>query len=190
MLGICAWALPAGVRADNMLTPDFGMGVMVGGGVVGFVDDEAREAAGEGGAWEARLVYQPRETFSVEGAYFGSLQDLDTLGTDGDSRLLATSIEATLRVNFLARSVRPYALLGAGWGRYSLIDTPSTAALVDQDDVLIVPLGAGVAYWLGDVVLDVRGTYRASWGADLFSPQGEDIALDTWNLTLRVGFEI
>jgi len=190
MLGICACALPAGVRADNMLTPDYGMGVMVGGGVIGFVDDEARDAAGAGGTWEARLAYQPRETFSVEAAYLGSLQDLDALGTDGNSRLLATAVEANLRVSFFSGNVRPYALLGAGWARYSLLDTPSTAALVDQDDLLIVPLGAGVAYWLGDVVLDARGTYRATAGADLFSPQGEDITLDSWNVTLRVGFEL
>lgn len=183
-----ALAAPARARADNQLTGPSGIGAMVGGGIVGFVDEESRGFVSTGGAWEARLSVDPHATFSVEGAYIGSLQSIDALGLDQDARLLGNGAELGLKVNFLPGLVQPYALVGAGWTRYDLTNTAPTADLADYDNVLTVPLAIGFSVWFGSLVLDTRATYRATMGSDLFAPREDNASLDTWRMSLQLGF--
>lgn len=188
VIGVLALALPVRARAeDNPLTD---MGVWVGGGVVGFVDQEARNFVDVGGAWEARVAFQPGATFSVEGAYVGSLQGVDVLGLDQDARLLGSGAELALKVNFLPGILQPYVVVGAGWTRYDLTNTATTADITDQDDVLTVPLGAGFAIWFGPLVLDFRGTYRATSGNDMFAQRADESTLDSWRMTMQLGFAL
>ena len=60
------------------------------------------------------------------------------------------------------------------------------------DDVGTVPLGAGLSARLGKgFLVDVRGTYRATFNEDLLNAamvNGES-SLQSWNVGGRVGFE-
>lgn len=190
MLGAWVVCAPAVARAEYPITGPEGMGVTVGGGIAGFADGGARDFIDSGGLWEARLVFAPRSTYSVEGAYVGSLHVIEALGLDPDAELLGTSFETALRVSPFGGRVRPYAFLGVGWTRYSLMSSPPTADVEDRDDLLSVPLGGGAAIWFGQWMIDLRATYRATTNADMFSVTGGDVTLDTWSATARLGFAL
>ena len=72
---------PSGLEA-------IGLGVSLGGGVAGFTDDEARDLADVGGAWDVRVVSGPCCRWRSRRAYTGSAQNIDAFGLDTDTFLL------------------------------------------------------------------------------------------------------
>jgi OmpA family protein/uncharacterized protein DUF6089 len=169
-----------------------GMEATIGGGAIGFINDAARAAAGTGGSWEARLMFGSRLPLAVETAYVGSAQSIDMLGMTGDTFLVGNGIEGTLRVNLSLGRIQPYVFGGAGYTRYHIANVATnTASVRENDDIGTVPLGGGVSVRLGRAfIVDVRGTYRATFNDDLFSGiTAANNALQTWNVGGRVGFE-
>jgi len=172
-----------------------GIEATVGGGAIGFIDEAARHATQTGASWDARMLFGSRLPVAVEGAYVGSVQNIEALGLSTSSLLLGNGIEGTLRVNLTRSRVQPYVFGGVGWTHYQLTNAQTnTSSLLAKDDVGTVPLGAGVSARLGRVfILDIRGTYRATFADDLFQAQtvsnGNSNTMQSWNAAGRVGFE-
>jgi outer membrane protein OmpA-like peptidoglycan-associated protein len=184
---------------DHLLTP-FGMAFTVGGGLVGFLDGEAREVGSLGGAWEARLTVGTRSPLAFEAAYVGSAQGMDALGLDQGAVLLGTAVEGDLRVNFTTAFVQPYLFGGIGFTRYDVVNEDfNTSSVNDSERMGHIPLGGGLGFQWGGFLFDVRGTVRAAFSDDLLDePANEDdpldesdtsTDLDTWSVAGRMGWE-
>lgn len=194
-----ALALGAGIAAadereePNLIIP-YGMSIHVGGGVAGFVDEGMRDMTDPAGEWEARAVFGTRLIVGFEAGYSGTVQSIDALGLDTDALLLSTGVEGLVRLHLLDEGgIRPYMFAGAGWRRYDLTNADvNTSSVLETDDVLEIPVGVGVGYQIGRVIVDVRGTVRPTFEEDLVPAAAEDeenTPLDTWNVAARVGFE-
>jgi hypothetical protein len=184
--------VPTLATADDSLVDNYKLSASFGGGFVGFVDDNTRDFATEGGAWEGRLALGTGSMIAIEAAYLGTLQNIDALGLGDSARLLGTTLEADLRINLLEGDIQPFVLIGAGWTRYDMTNTSAnTSDVQDVDNLATMPVGLGLGYRYGDVLFDVRGTYRATTGNNLIDMHGTaDATLDTWSATLRVGFQL
>ncbi|HET6611737.1 MAG TPA: hypothetical protein VFG83_07105 [Kofleriaceae bacterium] len=180
----------------NLLTP-FGMSLSVGGGIQNFVEENLRDVTDLAGMWEARLVVGTRLPVALEAEYVGSAQSLDALGVDSDAVLISNGLGGDLRFNFAWQNLSPYVFGGATWRHYYIADTDfNTSAIDDADDVFEIPLGVGLAYRVDRAIFDVRGTYRIAFDEELINPPGPELetadfddSLDTWGVSLRVGFE-
>ena len=184
--------VPAVAVADDSVWDRYKLSASFGGGFVGFVDNNTRDFATEGGAWEGRFGLKATQRLAIEAAYLGTLQNVDALGIGDNARLLGTTLEANLRVNLLDGNIQPFVLVGAGWTRYDMTNTSeNTSDFQDVDNLATMPLGIGVGYRYNDVLFDVRGTYRATTGNNMIDMHGMgDATLDTWSATFRVGFEL
>jgi hypothetical protein len=189
-------------KNDHLATP-FGMAIAVGGGVVGFFDSDTRGFTDTGGTWEARLTMGTRTPLAVEAAYVGSAQNVDALGLDSSAILLGSSFEADARLNFTTSAVQPYLFGGIGYTRYDVTNSDTnTSSINDKEEMGHIPVGAGLGWQYGGLLLDLRGTLRAAFDDGLHTT-GEDhdeilpddeetpqrAELDNWNVTGRVGFE-
>lgn len=180
----------------NLLTP-LGMSLSIGGGIQEFVDDGIGDVTDLAGMWEARLVVGTRLPVAVEVAYVGSAQSLDALGVEDDAVLLSNGIEGNLRFNFAWENLQPYVFGGAAYRHYYIDDTEfNTSAISDSDNIFEIPAGVGLAYRVERAIFDLRGTYRFAFDEDLVNPPGPELeavdfdeGLDTWGVSLRVGFE-
>lgn len=183
--------VPSMATAEESVLENYRVGAMFGGGLMGFVDSDTRDYATEGGAWEARLAFNNAGVVAIEAAYIGSLQNIDALGLDSDATLLGSGAEANVRVNVWRGIVQPYVLIGGGWTRYDIRSSSSnTSDIDDVENVITMPMGAGVGYRYQQVLFDLRGTYRAATREDLIDLGGAASAsLDTWSATLKAGFE-
>jgi hypothetical protein len=170
----------------------YGMSASVGGGIVGFTDGDTTDFADVGGRWEARLAIGTRTPIGFEAAYTGGAQAIDALGLDTSAVLVGSGLEGLARLNLATRAWQPYVLAGAGWRRYDLTNADfNTSSVNDQDNVLEIPLGAGVAYRYKGLVVDLRAVFRAAIDSDLVkTPEGANNAdLHTWETSVRAGFE-
>lgn len=186
--------------SDDHLMTRFGMALTVGGGIVDFMDDDARALGDMGGAWEARLTVGTRSPLAIEAAYVGSAHNIDALGLDGSAVLLGTAVETDLRVNFATGPVQPYVFGGIGYTRYDVTNEDfNTSSVNDSEQMGHLPLGAGIGTQWGGFLLDVRGTVRPAFEDDLVDePALEDdpldendtaTDLDTWSVAARLGWE-
>lgn len=186
--------------SDDHLVTRIGMSATVGGGVVDFLDGEARDMADLGGAWEARLTVGTRLPVALEAAYVGSVHNIDALGLDSSAVLLGSAVEADLRVNFTTWMLQPYVFGGIGYTRYDVSnDDFNTSSVNDEEEMGHIPLGAGLGYQFGGLLVDLRGTVRPAFQDDLVDePAIEDdpldetdtaTDLDTWSVTARLGWE-
>ena len=171
-----------------------GMEATVGGGVTGFIDETPRNTATTGGTWEARLMFGSRLPLAVEAAYIGSAQSIDALGLANNAVLVGNGAEGNLRINLTRARVQPYLFGGIGWTHYQLTNMSSvanTSSVLDKDDIGTVPLGAGISARLGRAfIVDVRGTYRATFNDDLFRAMtNNNNSLQSWAAAGRLGFE-
>src|SRR4029078_10435722 len=94
----------------------------------------------------ARLLFGSRSPVAIEGAYVGSVQNIEALGLSTNSLLLGNGVEGTLRVNLTRARVQPYVFGGVGRTHYQLPNAQTnTSSLLAKDDVGTVPLGAGLS---------------------------------------------
>lgn len=174
------------------LRPSVGIALQVGGGVVNFVSEGARDVTDVGGAWDVRLTFGTRGYAAFEMAYAGAVHDAGGAGLDDDAYLVRHGFEGALRLNapiptrtwFLA----PFALGGLGWSRYDVMSSnaPPTAVLRDHDAFLTVPLGFGLAAAYRGMMLDARFTYRAAFDDELFA---NGAGQNTWTAGAHIGRE-
>lgn len=183
--------VPADPSAPSLMTP-YGMEASVGGGIIGFTDGDANDFTDVGGSWQARLLVGTRTMWGVEVAYTGAAHSVDALGLDNDAILVSTGLEALGRFNFLTQEWQPYLVAGLGWRRYDVTNADfNTSAVSDSDNLLEIPLGGGLAYRSGGLVIDLRLMFRAAADEDLIqaAPFEDEPSLDTFEGSLRVGWE-
>jgi outer membrane protein OmpA-like peptidoglycan-associated protein len=173
-----------------------GVGIELGGGATGFSDKEARDLTDPGGMWEARAAFGTRLPVGFEGAYVGTAQNLNALGLDRDALLVSNGAEGVVRLNMGALRVQPYVFGGAGWTHYSVERNNNTTSSLNgtTDNVYTIPAGAGLSFRIGSgLLLDVRGTYRWAFDADLlnasYTGSGKSASLSNWNAAAHLGWE-
>lgn len=187
--------LPEPVEVDPSVPPltwPFGMSASIGGGIIGFSDEDARVFTDIGGSWEARFMLGTRQMLAAEVAYTGAAHAIDALGLDSDALLISTGLEGLARFNFSTREWQPYILVGLGWRRYDVANSDvNTSVVNDSDNLLEIPLGGGIAYRYRGMVLDLRFTFRTAADSDLVD-SGQIVGnaeLHTWETSLKVGWE-
>lgn len=186
-----AWSEPS-------MASRIGLAMALGGGISGFTDPAMRDAAESdlGGMWGVRVTIGSHIPVGVDLSYTGTSVDLAPLGSARTGTLVGTTIESALRWNVLPHYVwNPYVFGGVGWQRYDVMDANFTRAdtgFIDQDDLVVVPMGGGVA-WRdpGGLVVDVRGTFRlADTSSLMVDTAGERTDLHTWEASATVGYEL
>jgi hypothetical protein len=84
--------------------------------------------------------------------------------------------------------VEPFAFGGIGWSRLSLEDGPP--GVRGDDDVGVVPFGAGLTLGYRGLLVDARFTYRATFDEDLaLAAAGGDADLQGWAVGASIGYE-
>jgi hypothetical protein len=176
----------------------YGLAISAGGGVSGFTDATARDTTNTGGGWDVRAVIGTHSPLAAEVSYIGSVQSINALGLDNDARLLGNGVQADLRLNATTNAaLQPFIFAGAAWRRYDLTNTnTNTSDIADSDDVLEVPVGAGIAYHTMGVIIEARGEFRAATSADLMPSLGNDVtqnsgeaSLHRWGANATIGYE-
>ena len=164
-----------------------------GGGVTGFTDSDTADMLDVGGSWDVRAHFGTRSGIGVEAAYIGSAQGVNTFGVDNDAILVGNGVEAAMRFNILPDyTFQPYLVIGAAWRRYDLTETDldtNLSPINGEDDVFEVPLAAGFAWYLDDVVIDARAQFRTSYDNDLLENLDDDDDLHRWGVSANVGYE-
>lgn len=174
-----------------------GMSISAGGGVADFRGDDIDDLTDVGGSWDARLAFGTRLPVGFEAAYVGTAQDIQALGLDDDAVLVSNGAEGLVRLNIAPfAGVSPFVVGGLSYLRYSVAnDSFNNSAVKDEDDVVAVPLGAGISAALGDsgVLLDARFTYRMTFDEELLIPTtanaNPDQGLSNWAISARIGYE-
>ena len=178
---------------DQSFLEEYGLSLSVGGGVTGFTDSQMRDTADVGGLWDVRVGILTNKWIGAEIAYLGGLQSIDALGLDTSAQLLSTTIEGDLRANLTQGrwNYQPYLFAGVAWRRYSLTNADvNLSSVEDQDDVMEIPLGVGIGFRMSGFLVDVRGSFRPTTGADLVpTGDGEDNeAMHSWQAAARLGY--
>lgn len=183
-----AWAQTPGVRTngtDTFMGP--GLALELGGGVLESSPGRVRDATNPGGYWDVRAVLGARTPIGLELAYVGASQDLSQPGSD--ARLYRNGAEADLRFNIaVLKTARhylaPFGFAGAGWQHISTSGVNLVGGLTTPvssgDDVLTVPVGGGISYSTGPLLVDARFTYRPAFLEARSS-------LDTWSVGGQIG---
>lgn len=180
-----------------------GWQIFAGGGVEGFFSGSMRDVTSDvGGNWDVRVILGSRSYVGFEAGYSGFASNIDSaIGPDRDGTLIGTTLEGTVRWNFMpADEFTPYVFGGLGWRRYDIIEADfsrSATGLEDSDDLMVVPLGAGLSYRFDNVpglTADARFTFRPAIGSDLLlsdpgTTSDDTVALHTWGIGAFVGYE-
>jgi hypothetical protein len=170
-----------------------GVSLTVGGGVFGFTDSNMNAEAPAGGMWDVRAAIGTHSPIAAEVAYIGTAQQLDAVGLDSDAMLVGNGVEGVARVNLLPQQiVNPYFFGGVAWKRYDVTNTDTnTSDIASSDDIIEVPVGAGLGYRVSGFVLDARAELRMATEEDLIQndPDTEDVRLHTWNAGAKLGYE-
>ncbi|MFZ9887496.1 MAG: hypothetical protein ACO3JL_08340 [Myxococcota bacterium] len=184
-------------REETILgTTPMGAMVMVGGGTMDFARAGPSDFTGTGGYWNARVA-GTRTILSAEGAYIGRAQSIDAVGLSAGSTLLGNGVEGLLRLNapFSQQGIliEPFAVAGGSWEYFTILnDGANTSSIDDNDVVVFLPVGLGVAAAWQGLSLDLRGLYRHAFLSDMFGSSGFGIdspAMSSWQLGANVGFE-
>jgi hypothetical protein len=185
---------------EEGLQSGIGVSATLGGGVVGFTEETMRDTTSSvGGLWDLRVTIGSHIPLGLDISYLGSATNVDGLPTGESGTLIGTTLEGALRFNMLPHYAwNPYIFAGVGWQRYDVTEANvslSDAGMNDQDDLLEFPMGLGLAYRMGGLVADLRGTFRATTDEDLVlenptSPTSDDFArLHTWQASAAIGYE-
>jgi hypothetical protein len=173
-----------------------GLSIAAGGGVSGFTDGSIRDNTKDGGGWDVRATFGTRSFLSFEAEYIGTAQSISALGLDSDAMLVSNGVQGALRLNFLRKApVQPFLFAGVAWRRYDVTNTSTAFSDVnDQDDVVEVPAGIGVAYRWKGLLLDARGEFRATTDNDLmprFTVGGlrEPLPMHRYGVNASIGYE-
>lgn len=179
-------------RDTEHLQTQMGVGVLLGGGALGFARGAMRDITDPGGAWTARVVLGTRQFLGLEAAYVGSAQNITTAGLDPDAVLLGNGAEGLLRLNFTQTALQPYAFGGAAWKNYRVVNDSFNESIVrNSNNILETPVGLGVAYRFRGFLADLRGNYRFAFSDNLLQDvgTGQSTSMDNWNAEARIGWE-
>lgn len=188
---------PENVETTDPYRPDlrtgFGVGAMVGGGLMNFLNDDVRDFVDVGGAWNARLIFGTRSMLAAELEYNGSAQDVEALGLDTDAVLLGSGATASARMNLTDEArIQPFFLAGFGWQNYTIVNEDfNESNMRDDDNLYQIPLGVGLDYRQGGFLADLRGKVSILGDNDLIVPtdRTDDTELHNWSVNLSLGWE-
>lgn len=198
---IALCALSAAARAESMEEEKhppytwYGATLGIGGGVSNFAASEARQYAGVGGRWEVRAAVGTRLHAGVEAAYVGSVHGFNAPGVERGATLLNHGVEGALRVHhqFLrgAWLVEPFAFGGLGWSHLHVSGAVSGSSPVHAtDNVMVVPLGAGISLVHEGLLFEGRFTWRQTFNETLVTTaDGSSAKLNSWALGVLLGYE-
>jgi hypothetical protein len=177
----------------------YGLALSVGGGVEDFSGEEMRDNTSIAGMWDARALIGSKSYLAFEAAYVGSASTIDAQFGGDSATLIGTTVEALIRGNLLPNGpVQPYAFVGGAWRRYNVAEadfSTSDAGISDSDDLLMIPVGAGVGYRYEGFVADARFTFRFASDNELLLEDGASTGSDdyatmhAWSAGARVGYE-
>src|SRR5262249_47057838 len=144
------WNLPR-------LASGIGIGIDVGGGVFGFTDSNMRATTSSvGGLWAFRAAFGTHVPLAVEVAYMGTASPIQAELGRAKATLFGTTLETTLRYNVIPQHPwSPYLFAGAGWQHYMVDDRAfqlSDTGIANRDDLLVLPVGVGIAYRIGPLI--------------------------------------
>jgi hypothetical protein len=183
---------PPGYSTAHPYTPNkIGGALLVGGGYEDFTNSTVNQMTSGGGAWNARVVAGTRQFVGLEAAYVGAARSIDALGLSQDATLISNGVEGNVRVNIpiirRASMVEPFGFVGLGWSHYHVGNTETrTSDVATNDDVMTVPLGAGLEYSYKAFIADARFTYRPTYYNDLLRTGGGN--LNNWGVGGQIGF--
>lgn len=171
-----------------------GLGFMVGGGISNFTASLARDATQAGAGWDATIIFGSRQHIALEAGYNGSINDINAPGMSGHTKLIGNGATGMARINFTKTAFQPFIVGGLGWKHYSLANNNFNASLVrGSDNVVEIPMGGGIAYHMGNVMIDARGVYKYALNSGLFSRALADSDsagdLHNWGARVNLGFE-
>jgi hypothetical protein len=173
----------------------YGVGVIIGGGVTGFTDHLLRSATSNvGGLWNLRATFGTHVPLALEAAYVGSATGLDSLVGSEHTTLIGTTFETDVRLNLAPHMAwDPYVFAGVGWQRFTIDDRElafSDTGIHSSDDLMELPFGGGLSFHRGGLITDVRGTVRATSGADMVvDRQGRAAPMNSWEASAALGYE-
>lgn len=210
-IAMLALSCAAAVRADPMASDlayarnapgsQIGVSLGLGGGVTSFSGGALKEGSSAGGSWELRITGGTRLFLAGEAAYVGTRRSLSLPGASGVTagetpHLFSHGIEGALRLQVPyergAWLIEPFAFGGLGWNHVGVDATIAAGNdnLRSSDDILVIPVGAGLAAAWNGVVLEGRFTYRATSGAGLLrNADGTFASLNSWAVGGLIGYE-
>lgn len=186
---------------DTALPSGIGVSTILGGGVAGFTDKAMRSTTSDlGGLWDLRITIGSHIPLALDIGYVGTATNINGLPTGNKGTLIGTTAEGALRWNMLPHFAwTPYLFAGMGWQRYDVTQTSvslSDAGMNDHDNLLVFPMGAGVAWRMAGFVADIRGTFRAATDENLVltsplppSSNNTFAPMHTWEAAAAVGYE-
>ena len=183
---------PAPYRSDNESLAHLGIGLVVGGGAEGFTSNGLRNTTNDGGSWDVRAIVGTRSPLALEAAYIGSAQAVNALGLDSSAVLVGNGAQGDVRVNVGGNiPVQPFVFGGVAWRRYEITNTKTnTSDLVNNDDVLELPAGIGIAIKRYGFMAEARGEVRAAIGENLVpNNSGGNEAMHRWGVNASIGYE-
>lgn len=181
-------------RAEHGYSPPLGVVVSAGGGAFDFVGGDLKNMTGMGGFWTVRALVGSRSIVALEGTYIGTAQTIQALGLQTNARLLSNGVQGALRVNapiaIGKMFIEPFGFAGGGWSHYSLVSTNTqSASLQSTDNVITLPVGAGLAMGYNGFFFDARASYTFSYENNLVVSPTVNPGMDTWNAGGTLGFE-
>lgn len=187
---------------EPRLPSGIGVSTILGGGVAGFTDKQMRSTTSDlGGLWDLRVTIGSHLPLALELGYVGTATNINGLPAGNKGTLIGTTAEAALRWNMLPHFAwTPYLFGGAGWSRYDVTQTHvslSDGGMNEHDNLLVFPLGVGIAWRTNGFVADVRGTFRAATDEDLVlknsavpsTSSNDFVPMHTWEAGAALGYE-
>jgi len=164
--------------------------LLIGGGVINYLDRDVRDEVGPSGTLDLRLGLGSRRVVAGELAYVGSAGSASAFG----KYLGFEGAEAVIRLQSPRQRgkwlAEPFVFGGAGWSHFEIVKA-TRLALRDTNDLLVVPLGAGLTLGNGPFLFDTRFTYRRTFGEGLVPrSNGSRARLQNWAVTASLGWEL
>jgi len=178
-------------RAERHRNPMAGVGITAGAGVTGFANSNVNNIIDPGVDYQVKLDFGTHSPLGLEAGYIGSAQNISARGLDNSAVLISNGVEGDLKLKLGAGLVQPYVMGGAAWRRYDITNESfNTSDVRDQDDVFELPVGAGIGWNYGGLLVDGRAAYRFAMQENLLPGVGSsDLGLDAWSFTLRAGWQ-
>jgi len=189
----------AGDTSSAQTVPSrIGVTLGLGGGVTDFTGTTMSDASSVGGTWEVRATVGTRRYIAAEAAYVGSRHNLSMPGVGGNPgespHVFSHGLEGALRAQYPIPAgdvvLQPFAFGGIGWTHLGVDGLVATSQVRDSNDLLVVPMGAGVSANWNRFVLEARFTYRQTFNDDLLvNPDGSKANLSNLSTGALVGYE-
>ncbi|HET7503026.1 MAG TPA: hypothetical protein VFK02_18525 [Kofleriaceae bacterium] len=180
---------PMEVVSQPSIYDRWGIAVSLGGGPEGFASPD-NTGTHTGGGWNVRATIGTKSLLGFEASYFGSAQSIDALGLDPNAILVGNGLQGSLRLNLTRQyDVGLFLLGGMAWRHYGLsnVDT-NTSDVTDSDNVLEVPIGAGVQYVVRGFLLDARADYRFTRYANMMATASNG-DMSRWGVQGNIGYQ-